>query len=104
MDSNPCPRCGQLQSYRPADPPGGSRNQNHLVSHDLIGGSGKRAVQFKYVHPTAVKELTAPATAPIVRGPYRVVAIPVAIMEIIIVAQLSDSSVANTRPRNRSSI
>ena len=66
-------------------------------------GSGNRPVRFAHIQKIAVIEVIAPAHAPITRGLYEIVAAPVAIIESIIVDHVSDSSVANTRPRNRSS-
>src|SRR6185312_7561805 len=66
-------------------------------------GSGKRPVRLAQVQKTAVSEVMPPAQAPIVRGEYAVEAAPAPIIEIIIIDHCSDSSVANTRPRYRSS-
>src|SRR5689334_12760662 len=63
-------------------------------------GSGRRPVKCAQPQNSAVVELSAPATAPIVRGFQYSEAIPAAIIESIITDHWHDSIVEKTRPRN----
>ena len=65
-------------------------------------GSGSRPVKCAQPQNIAVVELSAPATAPMVRGSQYCEAMPASIIEIIMTDQVVDSMVANTRPRNSS--
>ena len=63
-------------------------------------GSGRRPVKWAQPQNIAVVELSAPATAPMVRGSQYSEAMPAAIMESSITDQVVDFRMANTRPRN----
>jgi hypothetical protein len=67
------------------------------------GGSVSHPRQSAHVQKIAVVELIAPDHTPMVLGLYVVEAAPAAIIDSIMVDHVSDSKVANTRPRYLSS-
>ena len=70
MDCNKRALSCQPQRYGTANALACARDQNHFPVHTspstaTKGGSGSRPLQLSHAQPTAVMELTAPATAPI---------------------------------------